>query len=225
MTAVFVTGTGTDVGKTFIACGVIQALRTSGRSVDALKPVVSGFDPAKADESDPGRLLAALGRTITAPEIERMSPWRFAAPLSPDLAAGREGRSIDFAAVRDFCRRAIAAREGTLLIEGVGGTMVPLDPPRTVLDLMVDLSIPVILVAGSYLGSISHTLSALDVLARRGLKVAALVVSETAGASVSLEDTVASIGQFTGPTRIVPLPRLADASFDHPAFARLAEQF
>lgn len=224
MGAVFITATGTDVGKTFVACGLIRALRRSGRAVDALKPIVSGYDPARAQDSDPGRLLAALGRPVTDAEVARLSPWRFAAPLSPDLAARREDRTINVAAVSEFCRRAIAAGGGTLLIEGVGGVMVPLDARHTVLDWMADLSLPVIVVAGSYLGTISHTLSALDVIERRGLKVLALVVSKTAGATVTLEDTVASLGQFTGPAEIVPLPRLAAGSHDHPAFARLAQR-
>ena len=87
MTTVFVTGTGTDVGKTFVTAALIRILRASGQEVDAIKPVVSGFDPERLSASDPGALLAALGRPVTMAEIDRVAPWRFAAPLSPDLAA------------------------------------------------------------------------------------------------------------------------------------------
>src|SRR5579871_163369 len=95
MSAIFITGTGTDVGKTFVASSLVRLFRQMGRTVDAIKPVVSGFDPQTAETSDPGILLEALGRPVTPEEIERISPWRFREPLSPDLAAAIEGRRID----------------------------------------------------------------------------------------------------------------------------------
>src|ERR1700681_2837582 len=109
MSAIFISATGTDIGKTFVTCGLIGALQARGRKVAALKPIMSGFDPAAT--SDAGLLLAGLGRPVTAEEISRMSPWRFAAPLAPDMAAAREGRTIDVAAVVAFCRDAIATRD------------------------------------------------------------------------------------------------------------------
>src|SRR5262249_56521435 len=83
MTAVSVTATGTDIGKTFVTRGLIGHFIACDRQVDALKPVVSGFDEREAEGSDPGLLLAALGRDTTPKEIARVAPWRFAAPLSP----------------------------------------------------------------------------------------------------------------------------------------------
>jgi dethiobiotin synthetase len=222
MTAVFVSATGTDVGKTFVASGLIRHLLKEGRAVDAIKPVVSGFDPAALAESDSGALLAALGRPLTTEEAERISPWRFAAPLSPDMAARREGRAIDFDAVTAFCRTAMAKRRGLLLIEGIGGIMVPLDPSRTVLDLMTQLRVPVLLVAGTYVGTISHTLTALQVLVRRNLDIAAVVVSESEGSAAALDDTVATIARFSGAIDVIGVPRLADAAQTHPAFAAIA---
>jgi dethiobiotin synthetase len=222
MSAIFVTATGTDIGKTFVACGIIKALQARGRKVAALKPIMSGFDQAAT--SDAGLLLSSLRRPVTAEEISRLSPWRFAAPLSPDMAAAREGRMIDFAAVVDFCRDAIATRDGALLIEGVGGIMTPLDARHTVLDWMAALDIPVVLVAGSYLGTISHTLTALDVLRRRGPDVACLVINESAGAPVPLDETRDAIARFAPAVDIVALPRCADPAFDHPAFDRITEQ-
>ena len=92
MSATFVTGTGTDIGKTFVTAGLIRHLRNQGRPVEAFKPVVSGFDAALPGLSDPAVLLAALRRASNLEEIARISPWRFAAPLSPDMAA-RAGRT------------------------------------------------------------------------------------------------------------------------------------
>jgi dethiobiotin synthetase len=99
----------------------------------------------------------------------------------------------------------IDQRRGILLIEGIGGVMVPLDAERTVLDVMMALQVPLILVAGSYLGTISHTLTALDALYRRGLSVMTIIISETPGSSVSLDDTVAAISRFAEP--VIGLPR------------------
>jgi len=221
VTAIFVTGTGTDIGKTFVTAGLIRHFRAAGRAVEAIKPVVSGFDPAALPTSDPGVLLAALGRPVIVEEIERIAPWRFAASLSPDLAAAREGRTIVFDDLLNFSRRAAATRN-VLLIEGVGGIMVPLSNTHTVLDWMKVLHIPVLLVAGSYLGTISHTLTALHVLAQRNLDIAGVVVSESQAAGATLDETLASIARFAQPIDVVGLPRLAEDTELHPAFSQIA---
>jgi dethiobiotin synthetase len=196
MSAYFVTATGTDIGKTFVTAGLLRALRGRDNKVAALKPIVSGFDMANARVSDPGVLLEAMGEAPTPDAVARISPWRFAAPLSPDMAAARERREIDFNAVVAFCREAIAERDGPLFIEGVGGVMVPLDARHTVLDWMAALDIPAILVAGSYLGTISHTLTAIGALTHAGVKVAALVVSDSGDGAVPLVDTMETLTRF-----------------------------
>jgi dethiobiotin synthetase len=222
MTAIFVSATGTDVGKTFVTTGLIRHFLEAGRTVEAIKPIVSGFDPAALRASDSGALLAALRRPVTIEEAERLSPWRFAAPLSPDMAARREGRTIDFSAVTEFCRAAMAARRGHLLIEGIGGVMVPLDTRHTVLDLITQLRLPLLLVAGTYVGTISHTLTALQILTRRNLDVASVIVSESQGSAAPLDETVATIARFSDSIDVVGIPRLADAAASHPAFAAIA---
>jgi dethiobiotin synthetase len=222
MTALFVTATGTDIGKTFVTAGLIRHIRAAGGSVAAIKPVVSGFDPDDWQGSDPAVLLAAQGRPLTLEEVDGVSPWRFKAPLSPHTAAQREGRAIAFQDVVAFCRRAMAARRGVLLVEGIGGVMVPLDDRHSVLDLMSMLRIPIILVAGSYVGTLSHTLTALEVVARRNLDIAAVVVSESEGSAASLDDTVATLQVFAEQLEVVGIPRLPPGTCEHPAFARLA---
>jgi dethiobiotin synthetase len=207
MTALFVTATGTDIGKTFVTAGLIRALRHAGRTVDAAKPVISGFTMDTLDVSDTGVLLSALGRDLTLQEAEQISPWRFTAPLSPDMAAEVEGKVIDFAALLTDSRYRIATAKDVLLIEGVGGIMVPLDEHRTMLDVMMALRLPLILVTGSYRGTVSHTLTALDSLFRRDLNVVATIVNETPDSTEPLDDVVASIGRFTEPVIGLPRPR------------------
>jgi dethiobiotin synthetase len=222
MTAYFVTSTGTDIGKTFVTAGLIRYLRGTGQAINALKPVVSGYDSSVVETSDPAVLLGALGRQVSADEIATIAPWRFRAPLAPDIAAAREGRSLDFDQLIAFSRRAIRAATGMLFIEGIGGIMVPLDSKHTVLDWMAALDIPLLLVVGGYLGAISHTLTALDVLTQRRLKIAAIVVSESERGPVDLDDTVHSIARFCNGVEVIGLPRLPGGINEHPAFAQIA---
>jgi dethiobiotin synthetase len=221
MSAVFVTSTGTDIGKTFVAAALIRHMRNSGRAVHAIKPVVTGFDDSAWEKSDPAALLAALERPATLSAIEQISPWRFKAPLSPDMAAKREGRAIVFAQIVEFCRDTLTRNPGCVLIEGIGGIMVPLDERHSVLDLMSVLRIPIILVSGTYVGTISHSLTALEVLARRNLDVAAVAVTESPHSAASLEETLATLERFADAIDVIGIPRLANPS-DHPGWGRLA---
>jgi dethiobiotin synthetase len=207
VTAIFITATGTNVGKTQVVASLIRHLRQFGRTVEAIKPIVCGYDNARAAASDPGTLIAALGLPFSPESIDRVSPWRFRAAMSPDLAARHEGRTIDVDGVVAFCQTAIERRRDVLLIEGVDGIMVPLDESRTILDVMMTLSLPLILVAGSYRGTVSHTLTALDSLFRRDMKLLATIVNETPDSTEPLDEVVASIGRFTEPVIGLPRPR------------------
>jgi dethiobiotin synthetase len=212
MSAYFITGTGTDIGKTWLSCALLRHWRAAGRSPRAFKPVLSGFDPEDPTGSDAGQLLAALGREINLPEIEAIAPWRFAAPLSPDMAATAENRQIDFAALVDFTRRTASADGGPVLIEGIGGVMVPLDDRHTVRDWIAAAGLPCVLVAGSYLGSLSHMLTALAALDSVGVTVSAIVVNETSQSPVSLEATCASLRHHAGKVPVVVVQRNSIAS-------------
>ena len=209
MSTVFVTASGTGVGKTFVTRRLIAELQAAHRTVRVLKPVVSGFDAADPDDSDSGELLRALGLARNAANLDAVSPWRFAAPLSPDMAAAREHRSISFGALIDFCRAPSAA--DVTLIEGIGGVMVPLDAEHTVLDWIADLRAPAVLVVGSYLGTLSHTLSAAAVLRERGCTLAAVIVSESAEQPAPLVETAAVIERFLRPTVVGVAPRVGSA--------------
>jgi dethiobiotin synthetase len=204
-TSLFVTGTGTDVGKTFVTVALIAALRARGLAVRAVKPVASGFDAGAPAGTDSGRLALALGLPLNEPQLAAVSPWRFAAPLSPDMAAAREGRRIDFERLLRFS--AAAAGADVTLIEGIGGVMVPLDEQHTVLDWIAALGAPALLVAGSYLGTLSHTLSAAGMLAARGCRLAGVVVSESAEQPVPPDETAAVLRRFLAPTPVALLAR------------------
>jgi len=197
MSALFVTGTGTDIGKTYVSCALIRALKARGAVVDAFKPVVSGFDPKDAAGSDPARLAAALGDPGA---VFHIAPRRYRAPLAPNIAARLEGDTLVLDdMVIDAVARAAELRDGLLLVEGAGGVMSPLTDSQTNLDMITALGAPVLLVAGSYLGTISHILTAL--VALRAVKV-----SESLDAP-DLAQTVAALTPFLADTPLFLAPR------------------
>jgi dethiobiotin synthetase len=214
MRALAIAGTGTDVGKTFVACALITALRAKNRAVDASKPVLSDFSVDTAEDSDAARLLAALGRPLT--DIDAMSPLRFAAPLAPPSAARLEGRSLHREQLLDLCRARLSG-DGLLLIEGAGGIASPIAEDATNLDLFADLQLPIVLVGGSYLGAISHALTAIEVVRSRGLAVPAFIVSESAGEAPPLAEITQALAAFAPDVPVFVARR--HESFDAAALA------
>lgn len=209
MKTLFITATGTEIGKTVVTTTLAWQARQRGEQVRVLKPVISGFDKDTYDESDTAQILRSLETEETEAAIDAISPWRFKAPLAPDMAAAREGTTLDFEPMVEFCREAESGPEGLLLIEGVGGLMVPLTETETVLDWIKALACPSVMVAGSYLGTISHTLTAMETAEKHGLDIAAIVISESEDSPVPISETANAIGRFLSGVPILELPRLA----------------
>lgn len=207
MSTNFITGTGTDIGKTWLVCALLRHWQTQGVVGAAYKPVQSGFDPASTQTSDAGIFLATLGRGISDQALDTIAPWRFAAPLSPDMAAAAEGRSIPFDDLVKFTCRAALGNEPRILIEGVGGVMVPLDARHTVRDWIAASGLSAVLVAGSYLGSLSHTLTALSALQQAQVTIAAIAVNESVNSSVTLAATVATLNNHVGAIPVIAIQR------------------
>ena len=222
MAGYFITGTGTDIGKTWLACALLSYWRGEGLATHAVKPVMSGIDKGNLAASDAGQLLIAQGHAVGEAAVAAIAPWRFAAPLSPDMAARREGREIDVDALVAFTRRAtttvVSRHAAPTLVEGVGGVMVPLDQTHTVRDWVAASGLPAVLVAGSYLGSMSHTLTALESLVRADAPVAAIVVNESEGSPVPIELTLDSLLRHVAGIPLVGIRRADPA----PGIARLA---
>nr|WP_210301805.1 dethiobiotin synthase [Methylobacterium brachythecii] len=186
----FIAGAGTEIGKTYATAALTRRLREQGRHVLTLKPLASGVppidDPAFA-ESDTAILLAAQGLSVATETVEACSPWRFSAPLAPDQAAAREGRKLHLDELVTWCERQLPPHrqphpDMTVLIEGVGGLMSPITADATGLDWLKQLGLPALLVSGSYLGAISHALTAIETLKAHGVPLAGVVVSESTDA-------------------------------------------
>ena len=173
----FVTATDTGVGKTYITAIVARALRSTGRSVGAYKPVCSGAEVA-ADGTlswnDVDTLTNAIGGQF---DSERVCPLRFRAPLAPNVAARREHAQIDF---EQLCEGARwwQGRVDILLVEGVGGLLCPLTERETIADLALALRYPLLVVARLGLGTINHTLLTVEAARSRGLTVSGVLLNE-----------------------------------------------
>ena len=206
----FITSSGTDIGKTYVTTLLCRQLRKIGRDVQAIKPVVSGFEEAGMALSDPGLLLDASGREVSHENIKTIAPWRFSAALAPDMAAAQENRELNFDDLIDFNVKSSDQSADVFLVEGVGGVMAPIAPGRLMIDWMQSLGMPVLLVVGSYLGTISHTLTAAHVIMGAGLNLRGVVITESLGSTVSLADTENSLTTFLDGVPIIALMRESD---------------
>jgi dethiobiotin synthetase len=208
----FITGAGTDIGKTYVTALLARQRRASGRPVIALKPVASGM-PLIGDSgfaaTDTAGLLSALGLPITQATVETCSPWRFKEPLSPDMAAAAEGRTVEFEALITWCRTKIASApaDAAVLIEGVGGVMSPVTDRATNLDWIKALDCPIVLVSGSYLGALNHALTAIETLKAHAVLIRALVLNESADSTVDFDATLDALRRFAPDQTIATLRR------------------
>ena len=170
MRGVFVTGTGTEVGKSVVAASICAALAARGERVAAFKPVVTGFDEEPGEFGRDHELLASTASSGQAPD--EVAPYRFGPPASPHLAAELAGVTIEPAEL------VAAARAHELVVcEGVGGLLVPITPGYLVRDLAVDLALPVVIAAPPGLGTINHSLLTVEAARAAGLRVAGVVMT------------------------------------------------
>ncbi len=187
-TAYFVTGTDTGVGKTLVACAILEAARRAGLKAIGMKPVAAGVDAAGRNE-DVERLMAAS--SVAAPR-ELVNPYCFAAPIAPHIAAEDEGRTIDEFEIM-AAAAALTSQADLLVVEGVGGFRVPLGPELDSADLAASLNLPVILVVGLRLGCLNHALLTAEVVRARGLKLAGWIANRIDPAMERWQENVAAL--------------------------------
>jgi dethiobiotin synthetase len=168
---VFVTGTGTEIGKTVVAATIARTLAADGKRVAVFKPAVTGLD--EGVETDHALLRRASGSDQSDEEI---APYRYGPPASPHLTAALAGEEIDPERLRQVAAAA-GERADAIVCEGVGGLLVPLSPTYLVRDLATDLGYPLVVVAGPGLGTINHTLLTVEAARAGGLEVDAIVLT------------------------------------------------
>jgi dethiobiotin synthetase len=199
---VFVTGTGTEVGKTIVAAAIARTLVDGGARVGVFKPAVTGLDdPGEADHE---LLRRAAGSAQSDDEI---APYRYGPPASPHLAASLAGEAIE---PERLLAAAGAAGEGAdvLVCEGVGGLLVPLAADYTVRDLAADLGLPLVIAASPGLGTINHTLLTLEAARSAGLEVAMVVLTPWPDAPSTVEASNRETIDELGAVRVETVPTL-----------------
>jgi dethiobiotin synthetase len=209
---VFVTGTDTGVGKTWVSCGLVRAARRAGFRVAVRKPAETGCDPGpdgKLVARDAAELHAAAESDEALDAICRVV---LPDGLAPAYAARRAGITIDVPALVEDCRRR-AAEVDLLLVEGAGGLLVPIADRYRYADLARDIDARVLLVVGARLGAINHALLTLEVAAAHGLDVAGFVVNHFSTARDLATDTLAdSLRDQSDVPLVAELAYGADAS-------------
>lgn len=200
----FITGTGTGVGKTIAAAAVTAALTGHGVNAGVMKPIATGMDPGESGMSDPDWLAWATG--VTDPP-DLIAPYRFGVPASPLVAAARDGRAIDPARIIEALE-ALSARHDCVVVEGIGGVLVPITADFFVADLAKQLGLPVLIVAHAGLGSINHTLLTVECLRNRGVAIGGLIFNHPSPplTAEAVSETVTTILRLSGARSFGELP-------------------
>jgi dethiobiotin synthetase len=194
----FLTGTDTNVGKTYVASLLVRALRAAGRDCVGLKPICCG------DRDDAEALQRAADGTI---ELNEINPVWLRTPAAPYTAAMIENRAVDLMLIREAFGRARAAHE-SLIIEGVGGWRVPIARDYSASDLAVEFGLPVAIVAANRLGAINHALLTIESVRASGLECAGLILNHA-----SAEEDVATATNRGILEEIAGVPILAEIAF------------
>ena len=165
-----VLGVGTDIGKTFL----VENLCQKNSKYYAIKPVISGFN--NDGKSDSEKILNALKIKTNKSNLDKISPWRYKKPISPNFLGNIcENEIIKFCINNiENCQK----NKKILLIESAGGVMTPINHNFTFLDLAKSLNLPILLVTSNYLGAISHTLCCLEAIKNKNLKISKIIVNE-----------------------------------------------
>lgn len=208
MNGFFITGTDTEIGKTFITAALTRALAATGRRVAPIKSLAAGqeFVDGRWVNEDVATLLAAQNLGLRDADV---GPLQFREPCAPHIAAKLEGGTIDREALLAAIR-ATAAKADLALVEGVGGFRVPLTDTWDTADLAVDLGLPVVLVVGLRLGCINHALLTAEAIRARGLPLAAWVANTVDARQPHVTDNLQALQLGLKAPCLGHIPRLSD---------------
>jgi dethiobiotin synthetase len=202
MRGFFVTGTGTEVGKTVVAAVIARSLVAAGTGVAVFKPAVTGL----ADDGEPDHALLRRAARSTQTDDE-IAPYRFGPPVSPHLGAKLAGAQVDPAGLLAAARSA-SGRADAVVVEGVGGLLVPLTLGYLVRDFARDLGLPLVIAAHPGLGTINHTLLTIEAARAVGLKPALVVLTPWPGDPSLVERSNREAIERLGSVQVEALPEL-----------------
>lgn len=206
----FVAGTDTGIGKTLVSCALLHALRAQGIAAVGMKPIASGAErhaDGRLHNDDADALAQASGM---AQPTALTNPYLFERPLAPHVAAEREGRVIAREVVLDALSR-LRRQAAHVVVEGVGGFVVPLGDAWTTADLAVEIGAPVVLVVGLRLGCINHALLTAEAIRNRGLKLAGWVANCQPEGMLEQDATIFALKVRLNAPFLGIIPRLSGA--------------
>ncbi|MGB4912434.1 MAG: dethiobiotin synthase [Candidatus Dechloromonas phosphoritropha] len=205
--AYFLTGTDTEIGKTFVTCALLHRARQLGLKAAGLKPVAAGTD-ATGRNDDVENIRAASNVALP---LEIINPYCFTPAIAPHLAAAEAGVAIDFARIAAAC---VSARQQSdlLIVEGVGGFRVPLGVDRDSADLAVSINLPLILVVGLRLGCINHALLTAEAIAARGLVLAGWVANRIDPEMARPDDNITALRERIAAPLLGNVPRITGSN-------------
>ena len=174
---IFITSTGTNIGKTYCTVEILKEMLHRKVLFNAYKPILSGFNISNIKDSDSYKILKTNNKEPKIEDIKEISPWLFEKPIAPSIAAKKENKSLKYNDVLEWCLKK-SDNNIINIFEGAGGLLVPIEKIKTLLDLMKDLNSKVVLVVGNYLGSVSHTLSAIQNLQHANLQIINIIINK-----------------------------------------------
>jgi adenosylmethionine-8-amino-7-oxononanoate aminotransferase len=189
---IFVLGTDTGVGKTFVAAGIIGLLRNHGIKIGVMKPVESGVVPGQLTDTD--ILIRSAG--ITRKDVRYINPYKFSMPLAPLPAAETDHQVIDIEKIVTAYGYLIKKYE-FVVVEGAGGLIVPIKKDYTTIDLIKDLNLPVLIVARAGLGTINHTCLTVNQCRMNGITVVGVIMNGFTGTDISEKTNPTQISNLT----------------------------
>ncbi|MFC1808604.1 dethiobiotin synthase [Candidatus Omnitrophota bacterium] len=221
---IFVVGTDTEVGKTVISAGLAFVLKKRNINVRVIKPIASGCEKVSGElqSEDAAFLAAAIGFS----NDKEITPFRFALPLAPHVAATLEGTSINKDQLCKFCKDSIEHNDFTI-IEGIGGLMVPLTEDYYVSDLVCDLALPVVVVSRVNLGAINHTLLTIEALRNRNVIIKGIILNTLDDKEITVAEKTnpAIIRELSGVTVLGVVPYIKGLNIRQKNFSTLPEDF
>jgi len=188
MKGFFVTGTDTDVGKTRIAAGLLHMLAARGHTTAAMKPVSAGCHDTVHGLRNDDALCLQRHATLALP-YGQVNPYAYAAAIAPHIAAAQSGDAIDIAHLKKLFDD-MAQRVDSVIVEGAGGWLVPINDHETMANVAQALGLPVILVVGMRLGCLSHALLSVESIAHHGLPLAGWVANTLNPDFTPLQDNI-----------------------------------
>lgn len=217
--SLFVTGTDTEIGKTFVSTALLRGFAHAGLRATALKPIAAGaYERDGVWHNEDADQLDAAASVLLPPAMR--TPFLLKEPAAPHIAAALEGVTLDMARIVD-CYQAARERADAVVVEGVGGFRVPLTAREDTADLAVALGLPVMLVVGMRLGCISHALLTAEAIAARGLTLAGWVANRIDPAMTLPEENIVALRERLAAQYGAPLvgvvPHMRGASADDAA--------